>query len=268
MGAKLKHLAIRSENYTLAPRFYQSVFGMKGSSSGRPEDAVALSDGYLGLNFNPRHAGYPSRLDHFGFEVDSVDEIEYRLRDAYPRGEMLKRPSNRPFAGITMHDPEGNYFDLSATSMENRRDVYIGTAAEVAPCHVHHVVLRAMEPETLCSFYRDIFDLEEQEKAGDNPNYTLFDGRIRFVITPWQLSDYSGGSVGATGLDHIGFAVESLQKFDADLEHLKRRNPRLQPLPLGYGEESEARLRLFQRCHYGQRQLADPDGVLLDVVQA
>jgi len=38
-------------------------------------------------------------------------------------------------------------------------------------------------------------------------------------------------------------------------------------MQLGYGDEGEARLRPFETCHYGQRQLSDPDGVLIDVVQ-
>ena len=90
---------------------------------------------------------------------------------------------------------------------------------------------------------------------------------MTLVITPWQIGDYVGGNVEAPGPDHIGFAVESLEKFEADLEHIKRRNPRMHPMQLGYGDEGEARLRLFRTCHYGQRQLADPDGVLLDIVQ-
>jgi hypothetical protein len=90
---------------------------------------------------------------------------------------------------------------------------------------------------------------------------------VTLVITPWQIEDFTGGNVEAPGPDHIGFAVESLEQFEADLEHIKRRNPRLHPLPLGYGDEGEARLRLFQNCHYGQRHFTDPDGVLLDVVQ-
>jgi predicted enzyme related to lactoylglutathione lyase len=266
MGARLKHLAIISENYALIARFYQAAFGLKASHSNRPEGAVSLSDGYLGMNFNIRRVGGWGRLDHYGFEIDSVEELEDRLRDAYPRVKLLKRLSIRPFAGFTMHDPAGNYFDLSAPSMENRRDVY-AEAAQERPRYVHHLVLRAMEPELLCSFYRDVFDLEERPKAADDPNHYLFDGRITLVIAPWQIDDYVGGNVEPPGPDHVGFAVESLEQFEADLEHIRRRNPRMQPLPLGYGDEGEARLRLFETCGLGHRRLADPDGVLIDVVQ-
>ena len=219
------------------------------------------------MNFNGLRVGGWGRLDHFGFEIDSVEELQDRLRDDYPRVQMLKRLSIRPFAGLSMHDPAGNYFDLSAVSMENRRDIYAQSAAEAAPRRVHHFVLRAMEPEMLCGFYREAFGLEERPKAPDDRNHYLFDGRITLVITPWQIGDYGSGNPEAPGPDHIGFAVESLEQFAADIEHIKRRNPRLHPMLLGYGEEGEARLRLFQTCRYGQHHLADPDGVLLDLHQ-
>lgn len=265
MGATIKHLAIISENYAQIARFYQALFGMTGSSGNRPEMAVSLSDGYLGLNFNPRRVGGWGRLDHFGFEIDSVEQVEARLQETYPRARLLKRPGNRPFAGLTTHDPEGNYFDLSAASMENRRDVYT-QATEDHPRYVHHVELRAMNPELLCSFYRDVFDLEELEKAGDDPRYYLFDGRITLVISPWDLGDYYGGTVGGPGPDHVGFAVESLEALEKDLENIRENNPRLQPL--GYGAEGKTKLRLLQTCHYGRLQLSDPDGVPIDVVKA
>ncbi|MGH7834112.1 MAG: hypothetical protein ACREQK_10745 [Candidatus Binatia bacterium] len=48
-----------------------------------------------------------------------------RLRTKYPSIRVLKRLSNRPFAGISTHDPAGNVFDLSQSGMENRADIYL-----------------------------------------------------------------------------------------------------------------------------------------------
>ena len=47
MFAKIKHLAIISDNYALLSRFYEALFGMKTSKSPRPESAVAIGDGYI-----------------------------------------------------------------------------------------------------------------------------------------------------------------------------------------------------------------------------
>src|SRR3546814_13925771 len=56
--------------------------------------------------------------------VENVDAVFDRMRKKYPRVEWLKRPSNRPFAGITTHDPDCNVFDLSQKDMTNRTEVY------------------------------------------------------------------------------------------------------------------------------------------------
>ena len=43
-------------------------------------------------------------------EVEDVETVYDRLRKSYPTVKWLKRPSNRPFAGISTHDPDGNVF--------------------------------------------------------------------------------------------------------------------------------------------------------------
>src|SRR5437762_546890 len=108
MTAQIRHLAIVSENYALLGKFYEALFGLEGADDARADAAVSLSDGYVGLNVNPRAPGRQGGLDHFGLLVDDVDEVAARLRDDWPNVHMMKRPSNRPFAGISMHDPCGN----------------------------------------------------------------------------------------------------------------------------------------------------------------
>ena len=54
MPAKIKHIAIVSDQYALEGRFYEAVFGMRTAADTRPERAVTVSDGYVGLNINPK----------------------------------------------------------------------------------------------------------------------------------------------------------------------------------------------------------------------
>src|SRR5438477_2675390 len=140
MTAKLKHLAIVSDNYALEGRFYEAIFGLRTFEKSRPESAVAVSDGYVGMNVNPRKAGRQAGFDHFGFEVDDVERVFARAGERFPKVQFLKRPSNRPFAGISTHDPLGNVFDLSQRGMTNRDDVYAATekVSERTPRHVSH----------------------------------------------------------------------------------------------------------------------------------
>ena len=268
MFAKLKHVAIVSDQYTLLGRFYEGMFGMKPSQNARPFGAVVVRDGYVGMNINPRKgkAGRQAGLDHFGFEVDDVETVYERMRKNYPSIKVLQRPSNRPFAGISTHDPAGNVFDLSEKSMENRTDAYLEADREQKR-HIKHLALRAVEPEKLATFYREVFELVETEKPADDPNFYLSDGKVTFVIMPWDITDFAGTGIERPALDHIGFKVEDVSAVKSELEKVKRERPSLAPNPVGSeaGAEGEARLKLFARCPLGQFHMADPDGVLIDI---
>ncbi len=270
MATRIKHVAIVSSNYAIEGRFYEALFGMKEARGGRIDSAVAITDGYVGLNVNPRAPGRQAGFDHFGFEVDDVEEIRRRVSEAYPHVALLQRPSNRPFAGISMHDPAGNVFDLSQEGMANRRDVYVETAGAGAqhPRHIEHFMLRVVDPDGIARFYREVFDLTERDKDPADPNHYLTDGVVTLVIAPWRITDYLGSGIERPALDHLGFVVESLSAFQADLEALIDRNPYLAPLPLRKGAEGQARLKLLMGCRFGAFQLADPDGVLIDVREA
>ncbi|HZE59907.1 MAG TPA: VOC family protein, partial [Burkholderiales bacterium] len=91
MTAKLKHIALVSDNYALQGKFYEAAFGMRTAADPRPERAVTVGDGYVGLNINPRKPGRAAGLDHFGLEVDEVAPILERLKKQ--RVEVVQRPS-------------------------------------------------------------------------------------------------------------------------------------------------------------------------------
>jgi catechol 2,3-dioxygenase-like lactoylglutathione lyase family enzyme len=266
MVAKLRHLAIVSHRHHLIGRFYEDLFGLKSSTLEGLTTAAVVSDGYVGLNVNPRAPGRQGGLDHFGFEVDSVEGIETRLQDAYPSIELTKRPGGRPFAGLSMHDPVGNVFDLSQAEMENRTSLYVDDVAD-NPTHVDHVVLRVVEAERAARFYMEVFDLDEMEKGPSDPNYYLSDGRITFMILPWHIGDYLGGGIERPALEHIGFRVDSIDDVLSRLEEMVERNPELAPKPWKPGPEGEVRVRQLALCPRGEYQLCDPDGVLIDLME-
>lgn len=268
MTAKLKHVAIVSEQYALIGKFYEALFGLR--AVGRlikGENAMAMTDGYVGLNVNGRRAGGVARLDHYGFEVEDLEALFARVQERYPTVQFLKRLSTRPFAGLSTHDPAGNYFDISHRAMANRADVYAddSLAAEEYPYRVHHLMLRALDPDALCRFYTEVYELRELPKERGDPSHYLSDGRVTLVIAPWRIADYGQGNPEVVALDHLGFATERPARVFEDLERITRRNPYMRPMELGYGEEGESRLALLKTCRYGQVQLADPEGVLLDV---
>jgi len=268
MFSKINHVAIVSDNYAMSAQFYQAAFGMRTSPRTRPGRALTVGDGYVGLNINPRRAGRAAGLDHFGIEVEDTEAVFARMRDKYPSVKWLKRPSNRPFAGISTHDPDGNMFDISQKNMENRTSVYRDQEdnVDVGARHIDHVALRTMRPDETAAFYRDVFELAPANTGAGDRNHYLTDGHVTLVIMPWDITDYEGTGIITAGMDHIGFKVENVQKFKEDVDRIAADNPLLAPSPLGSGAEGKALLELFRRsCPLGEHQMADCDGVLIDV---
>src|SRR5262245_36386139 len=114
MFAKINHMAMVSPIYPMLADFYEAYCGLKRSGkTSRPLNAVTVGDGYVGLNINPLRDGYVGGLDHFGVVVDDIDTVLKRAREKFPQANIVKRPSTRPFANYSGHDPDGNIFDLS-----------------------------------------------------------------------------------------------------------------------------------------------------------
>jgi predicted enzyme related to lactoylglutathione lyase len=272
MRSRIQHLAIVSENFPREAKFYEAVFGMKRAKPGSPEEekairsnaALSIGDGYVGVTVIGRKPGYVPGLHHFGIDVDDVEEATARIRRRFPAVQVLKRPSNRPFATLGAHDPEGNFFDLTQEGMENRADVYVEKERTQAR-RIRHFKLRVINPAMIAEFYRDIFDLAEEEKALEDPNYYLTDGRITLVIAPWRMSDYDGASIDGPGIEHVGFEVESVAAVENDVKALRAADPEMRERVIFVPAEAERRGALIAGCRYARYHLSDPDGIFIDV---
>ena len=130
-------------------------------------------------------------------------------------------------------------------------------ASATSPCAVS-------SPNNAAEFYREVFELTELEKPAGDPNHYLSDGKVTLAVMPWKISDFSGSGIERPALDHIGFKVESLTAFKADLEKFKSANPAPEDRP-EKNPEREVRQKLLATCCFGQYHTSDPDGVLIDV---
>jgi predicted enzyme related to lactoylglutathione lyase len=262
MQARIRHIAISSGNSEVMLDFYASVFGLN-----RDPNGPVVFDGYAGLNVNRRGKGRQGGIDHFGFEVDDVDGFMARCNSAYPNINFAKRPGNRGFVGIGTHDPAGNVFDLSQAGMDNRRGFYAGSSQDWLPRHISHFELRAMNPALLAKFYQDVYGLDLE--GGDHGKFALTDGRVTLVIAPWNILDYAGTGIERPAIEHLGFAVESLDAFKRDLDRLMESRPELFPTISKESTEGARRMEILAAdCARGEFRLNDPDGCLLDVSQA
>jgi predicted enzyme related to lactoylglutathione lyase len=280
MLSRIQHAAIVSENFVREAKFYEAVFGMKRSKPGSAEEekairtnyAMSIGDGYVGVTVIGRKPGYVPGLHHFGIDVDNVEEAIARIKKSYPDIAVLRRPSNRPFATFGAHDPEGNYFDLTQEGMDNRRDVYAVRPSspefEQGPKRrIHHIKLRVMDPAGIAAFYRDLFDLQEEEKALEDPNFYLTDGKVTLIIAPWKMADFEGAGIDRPGIEHIGFKVESVEACKKDLTALRDANPEMRERIIAEPKEGERRLALIATCRHGQHQFSSPDGVFVDICE-
>lgn len=265
MPARIDHVAICSDHDALNGRFYEALFGMKPSSKPRPARSVVLGDGYVGMNLIPRRDGRTSGLDHFGIEVDDVEDTIARIAKFDSSLSAVKRPPIRPFAAYSAHDPDTNVFDLSQKSLGGQKDVYAENDW-VQPRMISHIALRTRHAERCFEFYAEVFGLALLERPTDG-NFYLSDGRVTLVIIPWKIADFYGQDPARTGLDHIGFKVESVDQVRKDMEFLIGENPHMRTRALGYGSEGEARLKLLQRCPLGRFHLTDIEGVHIDVAE-
>jgi len=255
MATQIKHVAIRSTSDDAAQRlaeFYGSLFGMVQNNR--------TSDGYVWMSVSSHGLGRQAGPDHFGFEVDDIEAVMARTRDAYPEINFLKRPSTRPFAEIGGHDPAGNVFDLYQKRPGS------SDSAERPARYLNHFQLRAVKPAELAKFYQEIFGFKLQPHSDDDPAYALTDGRVTMVIAPWDIRDYAETGVVRPAIDHMGFKVESLAAFKSDLDELMESRPELFPTNKKDRGEGQRQLEILgTNCHRGELQLHDPDGWLLDV---
>src|SRR3954463_6274823 len=110
--SKIRHLAIKTKDPARLAKFYEEVFGLKVIHTER-SGAIYMSDGYLTLALLRNRGDYtPSGINHFGFQVDDIEEIEKRL-EAFEE-PLTERPASRAYAEYRAMDPDGNLFDVSA----------------------------------------------------------------------------------------------------------------------------------------------------------
>ncbi len=266
MFAIINHIAIASDLYAVNARFYQALFGLKaGDPNGRPARAVPVSDGRIGLNNIPRRDGKRSGLDHFGFEVESMQLALERIAKFDSSIQYVQRPAVRPNAAFSAHDPDMIVFDLAERDSGKAKDIFAAGGWEQKR-YINHVALRVRNPERSAGFYAKVFDLTPSNASEDGV-FRVSDDRVTLVLLPWKMSDFVGQDPTPPQIEHFGFKVESVAAVQREMDELVGVNPQFATWRLGLGEEGEARLRLLRQCPMGEFQLTDLEGVYLDVAE-
>ncbi len=271
MLAQLNHMAVISHQYPFLERFYRSVFKLETTKRGDhdAEASAVVGDGYVGLNILPRRDGYVGGFDHFGIVVDDIHEVLSRMQDAHPKTNIVKRPSTRPFAAYSGHDPDGNVFDLAEKSGDNLKDVYAQQRdegwGEDGRCRLQRFAIRTRNAEECANFYEDVFELKRVNVPEGKDGYHLTDGRVTLSLMQWDIENFANMSIKRPGPEHIGIQVPDLEQFQSELTRIGEKNTYLAARPLGGSAESEARKEMFAKSALGKMQIADPDGNWIDI---
>ena len=266
MFAQINHAAIISPQYTLLAKFYEAVFGLRHSSF-RLVDAPLVADGYVGMQLIPRRDGYIGGIDHFGMAVDDVQVVLERMQKKHRKANVVRRPSSRPYASYSGHDPDGNVFDLAEKKNDTRKDLYKEQAGGSASTerYINRFAIRTPNAEECAEFYSEVFELQPVNRKTDAPGYHLTDGRMTLSVLPWSIPIFEGMSIKRPGPDHLGFHVENMDGFKKHVAEVAGANPFLAPVPLGGSLESDVRKRFFEKNAMGKWQMTDPDGNWLDI---
>ena len=191
-------------------------------------------EGYVGLNFNPLWPGRPGPigLDHFGIEVDDINNSFDQAGKNYPEVEWVKRSGTRPYAQVDINDPDGQVVNINQRDIDkgisevNTGGLYLEKDSETPLSrHIEYLALRTPNPSRCSDFYRDVFEMTPMNRQEDEETYSLTDGRVVLKLMPWRISDFDGMDVNRPMLDHIGFKVEDADKVHEEILDYNGRFP-------------------------------------------
>jgi len=228
---KLNHIATIALDPQTVAKFYATIFEM---TYARSIIGATAREGYVGLNFNPLWPGRPGPigLDHFGIEVNDINNSFDQAGKNYPEVEWIKRSGTRPYAQVDINDPDGQVVNINQRNIDKgisevkTAGVYLEEdSAEPRPRHVEYLALRTPNPSRCSDFYRDVFEMTPMNRQEDQETYSLTDGRVVLKLMPWRISDFDGMDVNRPMLDHIGFKVEDADKVHEEILDYNGRFP-------------------------------------------
>lgn len=115
--ARIRHIAIHAHDTEALAAFYKTTFGLEEAQrlpSALGIDRIFLTDGHINLAILPAPADRPEGLNHFGFQVDSVDQAEQTALKQGAQGGAIRQPADGRGNEAFIKDPVGARVDLSA----------------------------------------------------------------------------------------------------------------------------------------------------------
>ncbi len=221
--SQLNYLAIMCDDPEQMREWYQRWFGFEELN--RTEaGAIYLTDGHFNVGLLKRGAavgeGNQERgLHHFGFQIESILDVERNLEDFDPSIRIERRPAEDPYAEYRIVDPEGIIVDLSEKGY--------GVEGEPRTPGIRHIATCNRAIPHKFAFYtqvlrmRDAKRTEEEVKAGvlhstgavpegfrySTPSHFGGDGFINLALLPEPKAEGGDNGSRRLGFDHYGILV-------------------------------------------------------------
>ena len=119
--AKIRHIAIFSDNPANLAKFYEEVFEFKITGISNNGNAVWMTDGYMDIALLPRSTELsPEGLHHFGITLEQNEKDATFQRMKEHDVWLMKPPPGRPYVEQAAKDADGNKFDISCSQIVAR----------------------------------------------------------------------------------------------------------------------------------------------------
>ena len=181
---------------------------------------------------------------------------------------FVKRPSTRPFAGISANDPRRQHV-RSVAEGHGKPNLGLRRAGKrAAAAHQPHRDSHAPSGARRRVLRRRVRPGAVGERRSD-ANFYSATGGSRCVLMPWSIRDYHGSGIVRPGPDHIGFEVEEHRRGEAAPPGDRRQQPAPAPAAARRGPRRRSapealRGKLSRRAATSS---PTPDGVLIDLAE-
>ena len=249
----IRHMAICTNNNRRLARFYRLILGMEEVWNEEQNSPYAfyITDGYFNLNCLQLHERLAEvkrdvGINHYGFQVENMREIEKRLGELKPPIKIASRPKDGRYTESRILDPDANGVDVAERGW--------GTGDEKRVPGARHVGIQTEDPERLADFYKFVFSMKEvgRKKIAKTDTRAIYlsDGTVNLGLV-------KNPPVSRPGIQLLGFQVRNIREIE---ENLKR------PLGLTYGGETPLEIqRRPAESPYKPVWLKDPDGNFVDL---
>jgi len=218
MDAKIRYLAINTDQPEVLADFYRTYFGLRALGRSDGGD-IALTDGWVNVSLLKRPPEALPGLSHYGLAVQDIRELEARLEEMGAKTGITSESGDACHGDYRIHDPNG--YPISVSVHDFGVD---GKGPD--RMRIRHVSFCALDPDPVLDFVTGAFGLREVStslnwRAQNDKKRFAGDGDVNWGCLP--AAAYSGPNyVNARAraisesemqigwFDHFGFVVPDM----------------------------------------------------------